>query len=342
MTMNEKVLVTGGNGFLALHIIKKLLENNYQVRATLRSLAKKEQVLNTLRQNKVPNLDQLSFVQADLTKDDHWNAAMQDITYVLSVASPVFVNDSQSDTEIAQIATDGTLRIIKAAEQAQVKRIVMTANFGAVGFSNKDPQHTTDENDWTNPDEPGLSLYEKSKLIAERNAWHYLKETHSQLEFTTINPGAMLGPSLDHHVSGSFSIVENLINGSTKFIPNIEMNLVDVRDVADLHVRALTNPQAAGQRFIAVNDQAISMPAMAQIIRQNRPDLANQVVTKTLPSWLIKFAALFNQQAKEVRLFLEINHHVSNQKARTLLSWQPQHTNQEIVLTAVDAIVDQH
>ncbi|WP_125605213.1 NAD-dependent epimerase/dehydratase family protein [Lapidilactobacillus bayanensis] len=336
--MNEKVLVTGGNGFLALHLIKKLLTDNFQVRATLRHLDKKSDVLSALKQNQTPHLEQLSFVQTDLTQDDDWITAMRDITYVMSVAAPVFVNEQQSDDEICEVATEGTLRIIKAAEKAHVKRVVMTANFGAVGFSNKNQQHTTTEKDWTDPNEPGLSLYEKSKLIAEKSAWNYLKDSQSSLEFTTINPGVMLGPTLDRHISGSFGIINRLIDDSSKFIPNIKMNLVDVRDVADLHVAAMINPQASDQRFIAVTDQAISLPEIAQIIRINRPDLTNQVATKILPAGVIKFAARFNQQAKEGRLFLEINHHISTQKARQLLNWQPKYDNQAIVLSAVDAI----
>lgn len=339
--MNEKVLVTGGNGFLALHIIKKLLEKNYQVRTTLRTLNKKEQVLTALKNNQVPHLEQLSFIQADLTQDTNWQAAMKDVTYVLSVASPVFVNQNKSDTEIFETATQGTLRIIKAAEHAGVKRVVMTSNFGAVGFSNKNSHHLTDENDWTNPNEPGLSLYEKSKLVAEKSAWDYLKQTHSSLEFTTINPGAILGPTLDQHISGSFSIIENLINGSSKFVPNIKMNLADVRDVAEMHILAMANPAAIGQRFIAISDQAIAMPEIAKLIRAKHADL-RQVAKYKIPGWLIKLAALFNQTAKEGRLFLEINHHVSTQKARVLLNWQPKYHNRDIILSAVDAIINQN
>lgn len=338
--MTEKVLVTGGNGFLALHIIKGLLQQGFDVRTTLRTLSKKEEVLAALQQNHVPNLDHLSFAAADLTTDNNWDEAMHGITYVLSVASPVFVNGEKTTAQLEQTATDGTLRIIKAAERAHVKRVVMTGNFGAVGFSNKDPQHITTEQDWTNPNEVGLSPYEKSKLIAEQAAWHYLKSSSSQLEFTVINPGAMLGPGLDQHVSGSFGIIKGLIDGSTKMIPNIQMNVVDVRDVATMHILAMTNSNVAGQRFLAVDDQAISMPAIAELIRQQRPHLAAQIPTTVLPGWLIKFASLFNQQAKEGRLFLEINHNVSNQLAKDILGWQPLHQLPDTILSAVDMLAE--
>jgi len=192
MKHNNLVLVTGGNGFLALHIIQQLLTAGFPVRATLRNLNRKDQVKTTLENNQTPHLDQLTFVQTDLTKDADWPAAMKDVTYVMSVAAPVFVNGKQGTDAMAQVATDGTLRIIKSAEKAGVKRVVMTGNFGAVGFSNKDPQHITTESDWTDPDEPGLSLYERSKLVAEKAAWNYLKTTNSALEFTTVTPARCL------------------------------------------------------------------------------------------------------------------------------------------------------
>ncbi|GAB5054570.1 NAD-dependent epimerase/dehydratase family protein [Pediococcus parvulus] len=337
--MTEKVLVTGGNGFLALHIIKQLLEANYSVRATLRSLNKKEEVLQTLKFHEVPNLDRLSFVQADLTRDDNWSTAMAGITYVMSVAAPVFVNGETATKDVARAATDGTLRILKAAVTSNVKRVIMTANLGAVGFSNKNQQHTTTEADWTDPNESGLSLYEKSKLIAEKSAWNYLKKTNSTLEFVTVNAGAMLGGALDDHVSGSFWIVRNLINGTVKRIPNIKMNIVDVRHVADIHIRAMQTSAAAGKRFLAVGDKPISMPEIAALIKTHRPKLVAKIPTRTLPNWIIRIGSHFNQQAKEGRLFLEVNHNVSNQRAKTLLGWQPIGSNQETILNTVDSLI---
>ena len=139
----------------------------------------------------------------------------------------------------------------------------------------------------------------------------------------------------------SSDLIENLINGSSKFVPNIKMNLADVRDVAEMHILAMANPAAIGQRFIAISDQAIAMPEIAKLIRAKHADL-RQVAKYKIPGWLIKLAALFNQTAKEGRLFLEINHHVSTQKARVLLNWQPKYHNRDIILSAVDAIINQN
>lgn len=340
MKHNNLVLVTGGNGFLAMHIIRQLLTAGFPVRATLRNLNRKDQVKTTLENTQTPHLDQLTFVQADLTKDADWPAAMKDVTYVMSVAAPVFVNGKQGTDAMAQVATDGTLRIIKSAEKASVKRVVMTGNFGAVGFSNKDPQHITTEADWTDPDEPGLSLYERSKLVAEKAAWNYLKTTNSALEFTTVNAGAMLGPSLDNHVSGSFGIVKNLLDGSVKRVPNIHINVVDVRDVADIHIRAMTTPAANGQRFLAIEDSdALSMMDMVKIIRKHHPELAAKLPTKTLPDFVIKLGAHFNDAAKEGRLMMALTTHVSNQKAKQVLGWQPISSSETAVVKAVDALI---
>ncbi|MFD0896600.1 NAD-dependent epimerase/dehydratase family protein [Loigolactobacillus binensis] len=337
--MHKTVLVTGGNGFLALHLIKQLLAGGYFVRTTLRTLAKKSAVSAALQANHVPHLERLTFVKADLTQDADWPAAMAGITYVLSVAAPVFVNGNTATTAVAQAATAGTLRILKAAAASGVKRVVLTANLGAVGFSNKDPHHITTEADWTDPAEPGLSLYERSKLIAEKSAWAYLEQTNNQLELVTVNAGAMLGPALSDHVSGSFGLIQNFLDGTLKRIPNIAINLIDVRDVAAMHIQAMRTPAAAGKRFLAVNDDPIAMPAIVQLIKTQRPALAAKLPTKPLPSWLIRLGAPFNQRVREGRLLLELNHHVSNQRAKSLLGWQPLHNNETAILSAVDTLI---
>lgn len=335
--MKNLVLVTGGNGYLALYIIQKLLTKDYAVRATLRSLDKKDQVITSLEQQNVPNLERLSFVAVDLNQDTGWDEAMRGVTNVMSVAAPIFVNGEKVTAKMEQTATEGTLRILKAAERNQVSRVVMTSNLGAVGFSNLNSQHITTESDWTNVDQRGLNLYEKSKLIAEKAAWNYLAETNSSMEFVTVNPGAMLGPTLNNHISGSFGFIANLLNPSAH-VANIEMNIVDVRDVAEMQVQAMLTPQAAGNRFLAVADQVISLPQIVELIRQKRPELVDQLPTKQIPNWFIKLAAPFNARAAEGKLLLSINHQVSNQKAKKILGWQPQFSAQQAILAAVDAI----
>jgi nucleoside-diphosphate-sugar epimerase len=333
--MAENILVTGGTGFVAMHIILQLLQKGYNVKTTLRSMNGKDKVIDTLRANGIAALDNLTFVKADLSTDDNWDKAMTDCRYVLSVASPVFFTVPKNEDEVIRPALDGIVRVLKAARNANVERVVMTSNFGAVGFSNKNKNTITTEEDWTHTDEKGLSVYEKSKLLAERAAWDFIKKEGGGLEFVTINPVAIFGPSLGNHFSGSFS----LIDGSMKVVPNISLNIVDVRDVADLHIRAMTNPGANGQRFIASADGQISMLEITALIKKENLEFAKKVSAKILPDWLVTLAALFGTHAKEGALLLEINRNVSNEKAKKILGWKPIADNEEIIRASLNSMI---
>lgn len=337
--MEEQVLVTGGTGFLGLRIISELLNQGYKVRSTMRSESKKASVLETLREQGI-DTQNLTFVKADLSKDENWPEAMEDCTYVMSVASPVVMGSVSVEDEqsINKQAVEGIQRILRAAEKSDVRRVIMTANFGAVGFSNKDKSSVTTEENWTDPNVKGLSVYEKSKLIAERAAWDFVNATENHIEFATINPVAILGPSLNQHMSLSFQFVENIASGKMKRIPNIPMNIVDVRDVALLHVLAMKTPEAKGKRFIANADGQISMPEIAELIREKRPQIASNVSTKKLPDFVIKLGAKFNSEASEGKLLLEMNRNVSNQQARNILGWTPMYTQEEAILASIDSM----
>ena len=340
MERNETVLVTGGTGFVASHVILQLLQKGYRVKTTLRSMAKKNEVVDALTLGGITSVDNLTFIEASLTEDAHWDEAMNGCTYVLSIASPVFFTQPNDENEVIRPALEGILRVLKAARRAGVKRVVMTSNFGAVGFSNKNLNHETTEADWTNPDEKGLSAYEKSKLLAERAAWKFIQEEGNGLEFATINPVAILGPSLGSHVSGSFGLLNHLLDGSMKAIPNIPLNIIDVRDVADLHIRAMITSAANGERFIASANGQISMPEIARLLSDKLPDVAKQVPTRILPNWILRTAALFNVQAKQAVLLLSINRHVSNAKAKRVLGWTPIATNEDAVLASLKSMID--
>lgn len=337
--MSETVLVTGGTGFVGAHIILQLLQKGYHVKTTLRSISSASKVNATLKSNGITSFDNLAFVEADLSKDDHWDEAMNGCDYVLSVASPVFMTIPKDEAQAIRPAVEGIVRILKAARTANVKRVVMTSNFGAVGFSKRNPDIATTEADWTDPNEKGLSIYEKSKLLAERAAWDFIHREGDNLEFATINPVAIWGPALSTHISGSFGILEHLLDGSMRAIPHIPLNIVDVRDVADLHIRAMTNPNANGQRFIASADGQISMPEIAALLRARRPGGAKGISTRTIPNGLLYLAALFNQQAKEAALFLRMSRNVSNGKAKKILGWKPIANNEEVILASIDSMI---
>ncbi|WP_461202650.1 NAD-dependent epimerase/dehydratase family protein [Enterococcus sp. N342-3-1-2] len=272
-------------------------------------------------------------------KDAEWHETMADCTYVFSVASPVFFGKVTDEAAVIRPATEGIIRILQAAKNSPVKRVVMTSNFGAVGFSNLDKHSTTTEADWTDPEQPGLSIYEKSKLLDEQAAWAFVATEKPAYTFATVNSVAIFGPSLDQHVSGSFTLIDTLLAGANKRYPNIPLNIVDVRDVAKIHLLAMFTPEAAGQRFIASCDGQITMKEMATIIQQQRPQLVSRVTTKEIPQWIIKFGALFNHQAKEGALFLSMNRQVSNQKAKAVLGWHPLADNQTALLAAVDSLI---
>ena len=335
--MSKTVLVIGGTGFVGAQIILQLLQKGYNVKTTLRSISSKNKVIDTLKSNGITTFDKLAFVEADLSKDDNWEEAMIGCDYVLSVASPVFMTIPKDENEAIRPAVEGIVRILKAARNASVKRVVMTSNFGAVGFSNKNPDTSTTEADWTDPKEKGLSIYEKSKLLAERAAWDFIKKEGGNLEFTTINPVAIFGPALSAHISGSFVLLDLLLNG--KPIPNLPLNIVDVRDVADLHIRAMTNPDANGQRFIASADGQISMLEIATLLKNKKPHIAKKISSVKIPNWVIFLAALFNKQANEAALFLRMSRNVSNEKAKKVLGWKPIANNEEVILASINSMI---
>lgn len=339
MEHSETVLVTGGTGFLGQQIVLQLLQKGYKVRTTLRSLKNKDKLIETLKANGISIFDRLSFAEAELTEDENWDKAMQGCTYVLSVASPVFFGIPKDENEAIRPAVEGILRILKHAKKNGVKRVVMTSNFGAVGFSHTDKKTQTTEADWTDPNLKGLSIYEKSKALAERAAWDFMKKEGGSLEFATINPVAIFGPSLNAHISGSFDLIKHLMDGSMKAVPNIPLNVVDVRDVADLHIRAMETPEANGQRFIASADGQISLPEIAKLLKEKRPAAAAKVSQKTVPDWVIHFAALFNAQAQMGATLMKVNRNVSNAKAKKLLGWTPVGNNKDAVLAAADSII---
>lgn len=339
MEKSDAVLVTGGTGFVGMQIILQLLQKGYNVKTTLRSLKSKDKVIEALKSNGITSFTNLSFVEAELTKDTNWAEAMEGCKYVLSVASPVFFDKQKNEYEAIRPAVDGILRVLKFAKETGVKRVVMSSNFGAVGFTQTDKTRKTTETDWTNTDAKGLSVYEKSKTLAEKAAWDFIENNGGNLEFATINSVAILGPSLDTHISGSFILLEILLNGTLKAIPNLPLNIVDVRDVADLHIRAMKNPNAKGQRFIASADGQISLQEIAELIRNKKPEVSQKVAKRKLPNWALRIASMFNEQAKGTLFMTKMNRNVSNDKAKNVLDWNPIASQEETILASVHSMI---
>jgi nucleoside-diphosphate-sugar epimerase len=339
MKSSAVVLVTGGTGAVGVNCILQLLQKGYTVRTTLRSLSKKDQVIGMLRNGGISSPeDHLSFFKADLSGDANWQTALNGCTYVLHVASPTHIG-SEDESEMTRHAVDGVLRVLKTARDEKVKRVVLTSSFGALGFSNRDFSTVTTEANWTNPNDKGLAPYHKSKALAERTAWEFMQSEGGDMELAVINPAAIFGPSLGPSQSPSLNILKTLLSGAMPAVPNFSINVVDIRDVADLHIRAMTAPEAKGQRFIASADGQISMPEIAKLLKEKAPGVSGKVSLKILPRFVLRIVALFNPKAKDALYMSGLNRIISNEKAKTILGWTPIASNEEAILASVDSMV---
>lgn len=332
------VLVTGGSGFVAAHLLLQLLTAGQTVRTTLRSADKAEAVRKTLQaaDASVP-LDKLTFVTADLTKDDGWNEAVSGCEYVYHLASPFPPEDSTSDDDVIIPARDGTLRVLKAAKAAGVKRVVMTSSFAAIayGHSKKD---TFTEEDWSVDKE--LPPFHRSKLLAEQGAWAFVKENGGP-ELTVIVAVGVLGPILSDRVSSGVGVIKSLVEGSLPGCPRLFNNFVDVRDLAALHITAMTHPAAAGQRFIASDEgEPRALLDVANVLREGRPDKSAKVPTRQLPDWTVKATALATPKLKSLLPQLGVKRTIKSTKAKDTFGWSTRKVETTICETA-DGLVKQ-
>jgi dihydroflavonol-4-reductase len=330
---NQLVLVTGGSGFIAVHCIAKLLQQGYSVRTTLRSLNRENEVKEMLKNGGITSFDNLSFIQADLKDDKNWNEAVKGCDYVLHVASPTPIVNYKHEDEMINPARDGVLRVLKASKEANVKRVVLTSAYGAVGMGHKNRTTPFTEKDWsilsadTHP-------YQKSKTIAEKAAWDFIRNEGGNPELSTVNPVAVMGPVLGKDYSHSNQILRRMLEGELNACPRINSCYVDVRDVADLHLLAMTHPRANGERFLASSGKALSMLDVAKILKRNLGDNAKKVPTKEVPNWIIKISALFNPSLRMIATLLGKYAEVSGEKAQKLLGWSPGTNEDAIVATA--------
>ncbi|MBO0947968.1 aldehyde reductase [Fibrella sp. HMF5405] len=334
------VLVTGGTGFVGVHCIVQLLQQGYTVRTTVRSLKRRNDVLNMVETAGIRSSGRLTFIEADLLSDTNWATAAAGCTYVLHVASPIFLNVPKDENELIRPAVDGTIRVLVAARDAGVKRVVMTSNFGAVGYSHTDTTKIITEESWTDPAEKGLSAYNKSKVLAEQAAWNFIEQQGGNLELSVINPVGIFGPSLGPELSSGFELLQKVLDGSMKSIPNITLGIVDVRDVADLHIRAMTSPAANGQRFLAVAGKTVSLPEIARLFKAELGDAASRVSTRKLPDWVVRVASFVSPTAKSILPLLSRYRDSSNEKARHLLGWAPRSNEEALLATAVSLIAN--
>lgn len=338
------VLVTGGSGFIGSHAIVQLLAAGYRVRTTVRSLKREADVRAMLRVGgvaaEVANGDRVQFFAADLLEDAGWSEAAAGCEFVLHVASPLPMHVPKDENELIIPAREGTLRVLRAARDAGVKRVVLTSSSAAVSYGHPPQKEPFTEADWT--DLTGkfayVAPYMKSKTLAERAAWDFMARVGGGLELAVVNPVGVFGPVLGPDFSASIQIVKRLMDGSVPGCPRLSFGAVDVRDVVDLHLRAMLDPAAKGERFLAIAGESISFLEIAQLLKRRMGESAKRVPARAIPDWVLRAFALFDPSVRLVVPELGKIRESSNEKARRVLGWAPR-SNDEAILATGESLV---
>ena len=328
------ILVTGGTGFIASHTILQALGENHRVRTTIRSLKREADVRAMLKQGGSEPGDRLSFFAADLENDAGWAEAVAGCDYVLHVASPFPANAPKHEDELIVPAREGALRVLRAARDAGVKRVVLTSSFAAIGYGHAPQQAPFNETNWTDPTGGDMTAYVKSKTLAERAAWDFVAAEGGALELSVVNPVVVFGPVLGPDYSPSVLLIQRLLTGAVPGSPKLTFGVVDVRDVADLHLRAMAHPAAKGERFLGVAGDFIWIRDIAKVLKDRLGEAARKVPTRQLPNWLVRLAALRDPAVKQILPELGKQKNGSNEKARRVLGWAPRSNEEAIVATA--------
>ncbi len=332
------VLVTGGSGFIGSYCILQLLAAGHQVRTTIRNLKREGDVRAMLKEGGAESGDRLSFFAADLENDAGWPEAVRGCEYVLHVASPFPATVPKDENELIVPAREGTLRVLRASRDAGVKRVVLTSSFAAIGYGHP-PQNTPfDETSWTNPNGADVQPYVKSKTLSERAAWDFIANEGGSLELSVVNPVGVFGPVLGSDYSTSILLVQRLMDGAMPGCPRLYFGVVDVRDVADLHIRAMTDPAAKGERFLSIAGDFMSILDIAKVLKQRMGQQARKVPTRQLPDWLVRMASLRDPAVKQIIPELGKRKNATNEKAKRLLGWSPR-SNEEAVAATAESLV---
>jgi nucleoside-diphosphate-sugar epimerase len=332
--MSNTILVTGGSGFIGSHCILQLLAAGHQVRTTVRSLKREGDVRAMLKEGGAAPGDRLSLLAADLENDAGWPEAVAGCEYVLHVASPFPASVPKHEDELIIPAREGALRVLRASRDAGVKRVVLTSSFAAIGYGQAPQEKPFNETNWTDPNAADVLPYAKSKTLAERAAWDFIAKEGGNLELSVVNPVGVFGPVLGPDYSTSILFVQRMMDGAVPGCPQLYFGAVDVRDVADLHLRAMTGPAAKGERFLAVAGDFLSVLEMAKILKRRMGAAAKRVPTRQLPNWLVRIAALRDPAVKQILPELGKRKNGTNEKAKRLLGWAPRSSEEAIVATA--------
>ena len=325
----EKVFVSGGSGYIALHCIAGLIKKGYAVKTSIRTLDRKKEIIDSI--SKVIDCDdKLEFCQLDLLKDDGWDDALKGCRYVMHTASPVSLLLSDNPDDLIKPAVNGLERCLKSAVKNNVKRFVMTSSFSAIGAGSKDKE--LDDSNWTDLKNPNITPYDVSKTKAEMFLWEYVStlDESEKIEVCCINPVIVIGPSLSKDIGVSNIVVKKLLDGSSPMVPRFGVNLVDVKDVADMHIEAMTNKEAVGKRFL-LSSESIWFPEVSNILRANN---FNKAPKFTAPNFLVKILAMFDKELKIVLFYLGFKNILYSNNALKILKWKPRKVKQAIIDTA--------
>jgi dihydroflavonol-4-reductase len=333
---STKILVTGANGFIGLHTVLHFLESGYQVCATVRTEAQGEKVRQTLANHVDTN--KLEFICADLTRNEGWDQAAAGCEFVLHLASPFPAEAPKDQNELIIPAREGTLRVLRAAQKAGVKRTVLVSSVAAITGGHEKENRTFNESDWTDTNKTDY-IYSKSKTLAEQAAWEFIRsaENKNSMELVSVNPSNVFGPVLDdrHHTSTEWflTLMRREIPGLTR----TQLHFVDVRDLVNMIETAMLTPDAAGKRFIA-NSASISLQEFALILDRNFASKGYRVPTRLLPDWLVRFFAILVPKTKPVVDTLGWTYVISTEQAQSVLGWQPRPYERTIIEMAQSLI----
>jgi nucleoside-diphosphate-sugar epimerase len=331
----KTVLVTGGSGYLAGWCIVELLRRGYRVRTTVRN-ASREHEVHAAVDSEVDSHHNLTVHQADLLSDDHWDHVIEGCDYVLHVASPLPVSQPKDADELIVPAREGTQRVVSRALDAGVERVVLTSSVAAIRGGNEG--RPLDETIWTDLSSPGLTPYVQSKTIAEQTAWGLAAERDARQRVAAVNPTVIIGPVLSDDTSASLEVIQRLLKGMPA-MPRLGFGLVDVRDVADLELRAMTSPEAGGERFVA-NAKWLWMSEIAAVLRERLGPQASRVPTRIAPDLLVRAMALFDGGIRSFKSSLGKRTDYQTTKAQDLLGWSPRPI-EDTIAEAADSLIDQ-